>query len=442
VAMENGLAHGVRQASDFLMALQLTGAAKHDSVANLTVRLPIGVIGDGLTAIDTATEALAYYPVQVEKFLVRYERLKTALGNDVIQWDEDEAAIAAEFVARARALRDERAAAAKEGRLPRIAELLESWGGATVVYRRKLIVSPSYTLNHEEVEKAMEEGIAFAENLTPEAVEVDGNGHGVAVRFKGTDSQGPQGMVTLAARSVLVAAGTQPNTVLGREDPINVRLDGKHFQAFDESGHQVSPERTSKPKSVHVLMSNRSDGRAVSFFGDLHPSFAGNVVKAMTSATRGYPVVSRILDRCPPTTISETSLIKGLDRDLRATIPRVERLTPTIVELIVHAPAAARAFRPGQFFRLQNFEVLSRKVTATRLATEALALTGAWVDADRGLVSTIVLEMGGSSDICAFFRPDDPVVLMGPTVPEADRCGLIFHQSIGRLPRSIRRCNA
>ena len=30
-----------------------------------------------------------------------------------------------------------------------------------------------------------------------------------------------------------------------------------------------------------------------SFFGDLHPSFAGNVVKAMAGAKQGYPVVSR-----------------------------------------------------------------------------------------------------------------------------------------------------
>ena len=414
VAMENGLARGVRQASDFLMALQLTGAAKHDSVANLTVRLPIVVIGGGLTAIDTATEALAYYPVQVEKFFARRERLEAAVGNDAVQWDDDEAAIAAEFVAHARALRDERATAAKEGRLPRIAALLESWGGATVVYRRKLIELPSYTLNHEEVEKAMQEGIAFAENLAPEAVEVDGNGQAVAVRFKGTDPQAAQDTVTLAARTVLVAAGTQPNTVLGREDPINVRLDGKHFQAFDETGRAVSPERSSKPEAAHVLMGTRPDGRAVSFFGDLHPSFAGNVVKAI-SATRGYPVVTRMLDRCPPSAIAEARLIEPLDRDLRATVHTVERLTPTIVELIVHAPAAARAFRPGQFFRLQNFEALARKATDTRLATEALALTGAWVDADRGLVSTIVLEMGGSSAICASFRPGDPVVLMGPT---------------------------
>src|SRR5262249_32584469 len=62
VPMKNGLAAGVRQASDFLMALQLTGAAKTDSLANLQVRLPVVIIGGGLTAIDTATEALAYYP--------------------------------------------------------------------------------------------------------------------------------------------------------------------------------------------------------------------------------------------------------------------------------------------------------------------------------------------------------------------------------------------
>ena len=46
----NGFARGVRAASDFLMALQLTGAAKRESIANLQIRLPIVVIGGGLTA--------------------------------------------------------------------------------------------------------------------------------------------------------------------------------------------------------------------------------------------------------------------------------------------------------------------------------------------------------------------------------------------------------
>jgi NADPH-dependent glutamate synthase beta subunit-like oxidoreductase len=81
----NGFARGVRAASDFLMALQLTGAAKADSIANLQIRLPVVVIGGGLTAIDTATESLAYYVVQVEKFLSRYEALVAERGEAVVR---------------------------------------------------------------------------------------------------------------------------------------------------------------------------------------------------------------------------------------------------------------------------------------------------------------------------------------------------------------------
>ena len=56
--------------------------------------------------------------------------------------------------------------------------------------------------------------------------------------------------VRMPAKSILVAAGTQPNTVLGREDPHNVFLDGKWFQAVDEEGKPVKPERVAKPASV------------------------------------------------------------------------------------------------------------------------------------------------------------------------------------------------
>src|SRR5579875_3419907 len=424
VNMKNGLARGVRQASDFLMALQLTGAAKTGSIANLMVRLPVVVIGGGLTAIDTATESLAYYAVQVEKFLARYETLVAEHGEATVraEWSEEDAAIAEEFIAHARALRAERAAAAREKRAPRIAELIDSWGGVTIAYRRRLIDAPSYTLNHEEVAKAMEEGIRFAEMLSPEAVEIDRFGHAAALTLQkwrydaairkmvGTDER-----VTLPARSILVAAGTQPNTVLGREDPLNVALDGRYFQAYDEDGKPATPEAVAKPEQVRVLMSAREDGRAISFFGDLHPSFAGNVVKAMGGAKQGYPVVSRVLARRRPSAPSPEALVATLDRELRPTVHEVRRLTPTIVEVVVHAPIAARAFHPGQFYRLQNYEARAPRVDGTSLAMEGLALTGAWVDRDSGLLSTIVLEMGGSSDLCELLQKGEPVILMGPT---------------------------
>ena len=68
------------------------------------------MIGGGLTAIDTATESLAYYPVQVEKFLSRYENLVSERGEAAVraEWNVAEQESAAEFIAHARALRAER----------------------------------------------------------------------------------------------------------------------------------------------------------------------------------------------------------------------------------------------------------------------------------------------------------------------------------------------
>ncbi len=118
IDMKNNLARGIRKASDFLMALQLTGAYKHTSIANLQVSLPAVVIGGGLTAIDTATELLAYYQVQLEKELERYELL--------VRSGHSEAASARcsttrsgrsleRHLAHARQLRDEKSAGGRRG---------------------------------------------------------------------------------------------------------------------------------------------------------------------------------------------------------------------------------------------------------------------------------------------------------------------------------------
>src|SRR5437764_8676213 len=86
-------------------------------------------------------------------------------------------------------------------------------------------------------------------------------------------------------------------------------------------------------------------------------------------------------------------LIEHLDDELVARVVRVDRLTPTIVEVIVRAPLQARKFHPGQFYRLQNYETDAQVVSDTKLMMEGLALTGAWVDKTEGLLSLIVLEM-------------------------------------------------
>ncbi|HEX7559061.1 MAG TPA: hypothetical protein VF386_07670, partial [Usitatibacter sp.] len=153
-------------------------------------------------------------------------------------------------------------------------------------------------------------------------------------QLTGADGAVSESHVTLPARTVLIAAGTQPNTVLAREDPEHFVLDGRYFRAVDDDGNPVKPERSAKPAQAQVLMARMPDGRCMSFFGDLHPSFFGNVVKAMGSAKQGFPVVSRVLAKLPPRKDTDArAFLAALNERLRATVHRVERLTPKIVEV-------------------------------------------------------------------------------------------------------------
>ena len=68
------------------------------------------MIGGGLTAIDTATEMQAYYVVQVEKALDRYERLLPKIGEEAIwaKLDGEEREIIETWLKHGRAVRAER----------------------------------------------------------------------------------------------------------------------------------------------------------------------------------------------------------------------------------------------------------------------------------------------------------------------------------------------
>jgi NAD(P)H-flavin reductase/NADPH-dependent glutamate synthase beta subunit-like oxidoreductase len=437
IEMKNNLIRGVRKASDFLMALQLTGAFKRGALPNLQARLPAIVVGGGLTAIDTATELLAYYPLQVEKTLERYEALVAELGETRVRamYDSEEQQVLDEFLAHGCAVRAERQRADAAGERPDFIRLVRSWGGVTIAYRKRMIDSPAYRLNHEEIIKALEEGIGFAESLDPKEAIADETGALRAVVFQ---RGGAAGAIELPARTLLVAAGTSPNITYEKERPGSFQLDGKKkfFQGFraerNGDGFHLVPDPNGFFTSAH------HHGRFVSYYGDNHPAYAGNVVKAMASAKDGYPHIVRLFEDAlrhldpaaqPSREAAWESLVARLDDQLLARVERVERLTSTIVEVVVRAPAAARHFHPGQFYRLQNFEAITPRAGAdgssTPLLMEGIALTGAWVDREKGLLSLIALELGVSSRLVAYLRPGEPVVVMGPTgepteIPEGE----------------------
>ena len=426
IGMKNNLVRGVRKASDFLMALQLTGAFKEEAIANLQAELPALVIGGGLTAIDTATELLAYYPIQVEKVLSRYEALVADRGEVAIRtpFDAEERDVLDRLLQHGTAVRRERERARQAGEKPDLARLCREWGGVSIVYRRSMEESPAYRLNHEEIIKAFEEGISFIEGLEPVEAIADAHGHLQAVRFR---RSGAGNVVEIAARSCLVAAGTTPNITYEKEWPGTFRMDERrrffqpHRAVPDGAGGWRLEPAASDDQGAFFTGYSR-EGNFISFFGDNHPAYNGNVVKAMASAKNGYRPITDLLGGPPPgqslapAPLSDWESFRDRMTDLlTARVHEVRRLTPTIVEVVVRAPAAAANFQPGQFFRLQNLEAVAPVAGGSPLLIEPLALTGAWVDAGAGLLSMIALEIGGSSRLCGALRPGEPVLVMGPT---------------------------
>jgi len=448
VEMKNNLIRGVRKASDFLMALQLTGAAKRSSMANLQVRLPAIVIGGGLTATDTATELMAYYPMQVEKIRDRFETLCREFGEERVRamYDSEEKEILDEFLMHAEACRRERTRAAAIGEAPDFTPLVRSWGGVSILYRKGMVDSPAYRLNHEEIVKSFEEGIFFVENMNPVECIPDSYGAVKEMAFERQKKdekgkwRGSGEIVTFPARSVFVAAGTSPNIIYEKEWPGTFQLDKqkKFFQKFEpkwngkpeaESTHrpeliQIEGWDTVATKTPSIFTSYQDEGRYITYYGDNHPIYAGNVVKAMASAKKGYPYIVKLFEKeiatADPAAQRDRearfkALAKTLEEGCLPRVHQVNRLTPTIVEVVVKAPLQAQKFEPGQFYRLQNYEIESEIVEGTRLTMEGIALTGAWVDKEAGLLSLIALELGHSSRLCAALRVGEPVVVMGPT---------------------------
>ncbi len=341
------------------------------------MRLPALVIGGGLTGIDTTTEAAAYYPVQVEKFLERWE----ALGH--------EAAATLELSLRPRGARRSRASSSSTGarcgpsgrarwppaRCPNFAPLVEKWGGVSLVYRRDMSDSPAYRLNHEEITKFFEEGVRFVEKLSPLACIPDERGALKAVEFERLELvdgelKGTGEKVTLPARSLFVAAGTSPNVTYERERPGSFEIDHrakafKSFKAVRGDGRRPQAgRRRQRRRLLHQLPPRRAHGQLLR----RQPPGVRGVGRARDGVGQGRRAARRgavrrrdrrARRRRPAGARRGLEGVRGtLDDEWRATVVRVDRLTPTIVEVIVRAPAAARHFEPGQFFRLQNYEAL------------------------------------------------------------------------------------
>jgi NAD(P)H-flavin reductase len=187
------------------------------------------------------------------------------------------------------------------------------------------------------------------------------------------------------------------------------------LQPVQVAEHCKSPEFgpfTSYDKNNHY----------VSFIGDTNPVFHGSVVKAIASAKRSYPqVMDAVLQHSAADDGNwETyqEFRKQINDLLQPRVAEVRRDNPAMTEVWVHAPMAARNFRPGQFYRLQTFESTSRMVEGTRLQVPLLTVSGTGVKDDK--IRLMVLQWGAGPRLVGRLQPGDPLILMGPTGAPTD----------------------
>ncbi|MBV9576725.1 MAG: FAD-dependent oxidoreductase [Gammaproteobacteria bacterium] len=422
------LAPGMRQANDFLMALQLGNAAKASSLTHLQVRLPAVIIGGGLTGVDTATEVQAYYITQVEKILKRYEILANTHGEAFIleQLDAASRTILTEYLQHGKAVRAERERAKTQNVQPNFIPLIHQWGGVTIAYRRSMQESPAYIHNHEELQKALQEGIYYAEGLEPAAVLLDEYGHVQTfichqrIRHDNTWTTTKE-EIRLAARSILVATGTQPNTAYEFEHRGTFKRLNLQYQHYeDEEGELLLAENIEHCKEPQFgpFTSYHKEHRRVSLIGDTHPVFHGSVVKAIASGMRTYPKITRLLKNKLSQAGDEKEyqqFAQQMKKLFSAHVTQIARKAKNIIELSIQAPLAAKHFKSGQFYRLQNFETLAVCIDNTLLQMEPLALVTAECNTEQNTLTFIITENTSTAKLCATLKPGEPVSLMGPT---------------------------
>lgn len=429
LSIPGSLATGMRQANDFLMALQLGNAVKASSLTNLQIRLPAVVIGGGLTGVDTATELQAYYITQVEKILTRYEILTQEYGEEYIHEQLDAASreILAEYLRHGLAIRKERERAKTQNQQPNFIKLAREWGGVTIAYRRSMQESPAYINNHEELQKALEEGIYYCEGLEPAALALNEYGHAESLichkRLRTPENTWVTTTeeIRLPARSILVATGTQPNTAYefehrGTFNRLNLQY--QHYEDIDNALNVAHGVKHCKDPQFGAFTSYHKDDKRVSLIGDTHPVFHGSVVKAIASGLRTYPKILTALHHKlgkAGSTDEYQQFSEKMDYLFNARVKSITRKTANVLELTIQAPLATKHFKAGQFYRLQNFETLAPHINHTLLQMEPLALVTADCNHTHGTLTFLVTEATATAKLCALLKPDELVSLMGPT---------------------------
>ena len=165
-------------------------------------------------------------------------------------FDESQLIICDEFNAHAVLFRAERERAKANKVEPDLISVLHSLGGVSIVYRRTIQDSPAYISNHEELSKALEEGILYQPLLEPKAAVQDEHHHieSLVCQKRYQDEVGhwhiADETVTLPAKCILVATGARPNVAYAFEHDGELQRNGLQYQTFELQNKILTPVPT------------------------------------------------------------------------------------------------------------------------------------------------------------------------------------------------------
>ncbi len=389
--LENSMCKGVKTSSEFLMSLNL-GAYKKDNFFNMQIRLPIVVLGGGLTAIDCATESILYYERMVEKNVQRYRSLNPQEVDAVLSEEDKE--ILEEYLEHYEMFKNSDAI-----------DVINSLGGVKIIYHKAFEDSRAYKTNAVELQKTLRQGVSLIENAKLLKINKDNYNYLNSLDFEINGN-----IVNFSAKTMIIAIGTNPNNILQEEykDIFNK----KHIQLNTMDSHKFSFKNQEFSVILQKLATAQGD-ISISILGDTHKIFNGSVVKAMASAFYGqYPIIESMFENTIEKEFSKT--IIDFEDNVLANLVSINKITDLIFEVNVKSKLIAEKFQAGQFFKIQNFESLSKTKNGIKLYSEPVILTGMHVDKENHIIKSVVLKSGVSTSILESIPLNEPVLFMGP----------------------------
>jgi|GEM_PF-3569870 len=267
---------GIYFANEFLMRLHLSGMMHHE--IRIGMKLPIVVIGGGLTAIDAATEAQVHYI----RFTMQVAFWVESVGMAALTQglSDRELTVINTWYEHGCQIRRYQTDTKK------LNNYIQSQGGVHILYRRSMVDSPAYRTNFMELSKALEQGILYHEKVDPISVESQEDW------VEAVLCQSDQGKLRVEAKTVLIATGSKPNIAYYFENRSEMKVEDRYYK-----------------RQTEFLADTEILPGYVSIIGDLHPKYHGSVVGALASAKDSY---AGILAKLKPKKPLDTSVIESM----------------------------------------------------------------------------------------------------------------------------------